>query len=67
MARRSAASVPGRIETCSDASPAVSLRRGSTTTTAPPRSRIARILPRASGAVMRLPFETAGLAPMQRR
>ena len=48
---------------CSEASLAVRLRRGSTTTTLPPRSRIARIRPRMSGAVSSEPFETSGLAP----
>jgi hypothetical protein len=48
---------------CSSACSAVRLRRGSITTTLPPRSRIRRRRPRASGAVMRLPFDASGLAP----
>jgi hypothetical protein len=48
---------------CSSASSAVRVRRGSTTTTLPPRSRIARRRPRMFGAVSRLPFDTSGLAP----
>ena len=63
MAASSSASVPGRMKWCSDASSAVRVRRGSTTTTLPPRSRIARRRPRMFGAVSRLPFETSGLAP----
>ena len=55
--------MPGRMKWCSDASLAVRLRRGSTTTTLPPRSRIARRRPRMSGAVSSEPFETSGLAP----
>ena len=39
IASRKAASPPGRMATCSSASFAVSVRRGSTTTTLPPRSR----------------------------
>ena len=48
---------------CSSASSAVRVRRGSTTTTLPPRSRIARSRPRMSGAVIRLPFDASGFAP----
>ena len=39
---------------------AVLVRRGSTTTTLPPRARIAASLPGKSGAVARLPFDSAG-------
>jgi hypothetical protein len=39
------------------------VRRGSTTTTVPPRSTIARSRCRAPGAVMSEPFDTAGFAP----
>jgi hypothetical protein len=67
MARRSAASLPGRIGIHSSASLAVSVRRGSTTTMRPARSRMARSRPRTSGAVMKLPFDTHGFAPMQRK
>ena len=55
--------MPGRMKWCSEASRAVRLRRGSMTTTLPPRSRIARIRPRMSGAVSSEPLETSGLAP----
>ena len=48
---------------CSSASRAVRVRRGSMTTTFPPRARIARSRPRMSGAVSRLPLEASGLAP----
>ena len=67
IAASSSASVPGRMKWCSDASSAVRVRRGSTTTTLPPRSRIARSRPRMFGAVRRLPFETSGLAPSSSR
>ena len=63
IANSSSASVPGRMKWCSEASRAVRLRRGSMTTTLPPRSRIARIRPRMSGAVSSEPLETSGLAP----
>ena len=39
------------------------VRRGSTTTSRPPRARIARRRPRTSGAVIRRPLEAIGLAP----
>ena len=52
IASSSAASVPGRIATCSSASRAVSERRGSTTTSLPPRWRSLRSRPRMSGAVI---------------
>ncbi len=55
--------MPGRMKWCSEASLAVRLRRGSTTTTLPPRSWIARMRPRMSGAVSSEPLETSGLAP----
>jgi len=61
------ASVPGRMKWCSLASAAVRVLRGSMTTTLPPRRRIARRRPGTSGAVIRLPFETKGLAPRMRR
>ena len=57
------ASPPGRMKWCSSAASAVRVRRGSITTTLPPRLRIARSRPRMSGAVSRLPLETSGLAP----
>ena len=63
MAASSSASVPGRMATCSSAISAVSVRRGSTTTMRPPRSRMARSRPLMFGAVIRLPFDTIGFAP----
>ena len=63
MANSSSASVPGMTATCSSASSAVRERRGSTTTTRPPRDRMPCSRPRASGAVISEPFEAAGLAP----
>ena len=59
--------MPGRMKWCSSACSAVRLRRGSTTTTFPPRSRIRRRRPRMSGAVRRLPFDASGLAPRMTR
>ena len=63
MPASSSASVAGRMATWRSAISAVSLRRGSTTTSFPPRSRSRRARPRKSGTVKRLPFETIGLAP----
>ena len=63
IAASTSASVPGWMKWCSSASSAVRVRRGSTTTTLPPRSRIPRNRPRMSGAVSRLPFDTSGFAP----
>jgi hypothetical protein len=40
------------------------VRRGSITTSRPPRARIALALPRKSGTVHRLPLLTIGLAPI---
>ncbi len=59
--------MPGWMKWCSSASSAVRVRRGSTTTTLPPRSRMPRSRPRMSGAVSRLPFETSGFAPSRMR
>ena len=56
------ASASGRIATCSNAR-AVSERRGSTTTTRPPRATIACSSSLIRGAVSTLPWETSGLAP----
>ena len=55
--------MPGRMKWCSSASPAVRERRGSMTTTLPPRARIARSRPRTSGEVISEPLETIGSAP----
>ena len=60
-------SVPGRMAIHSSAAFAVALQRGSTTTTFPPRSRIAAMRPGKSGAVQRLPFDSCGFAPSIRR
>ena len=62
-ANSSCASVPGRIGWCSSAASAVRLRRGSTTTSLPPRARSAFSRPRMSGAVISEPLEASGLAP----
>ena len=67
IAASSRASVPGRIDTHSSASSAVFERRGSTTTTLPPRARIASMRPGKSGAVHMLPFDAYGLAPSSTR
>ncbi len=61
------ASAPGRIARCRDATSAVRLRRGSTTTSVPPRASIASMRPGQSGAVARLPLDAYGLAPRIRR
>jgi hypothetical protein len=53
--------------TCSEASFAVSVKRGSTVTTFPPRSRMARSFVRTSGVTITLPCDTTGFAPMQRK
>ena len=66
-ANRNRASVPGRMNRCSSASSAVRERRGSTTTTCPPRARSARSRPRMSGAVISEPLEASGLAPSTSR
>ena len=55
--------MPGRIGWCSSAASAVRLRRGSTTTSLPPRAFSAAIRPRMSGAVISEPFDASGLAP----
>src|SRR4051794_15020324 len=51
------------MATCSSARRAVPERRGSTTTTRPPRCWMPRRRPRASGAVISDPLEATGLAP----
>ena len=51
------ASVPGTTAIHSSASAAVFVRRGSITTTFPPRARSASSRPGKSGAVQRLPFD----------
>ena len=59
--------MPGRMNRCSSASSAVRERRGSTTTTVPPRARSAPQPPGKSGAVISEPFEASGLAPSMSR
>jgi hypothetical protein len=66
-ASSSAASVPGRIGTHSSARSAVPVRRGSITTTLPPRARIASKRPGTSAAARRLPWDACGFAPRTRR
>ncbi len=60
------ASPSGSIATCSNAR-AVSERRGSTTTTRPPRAVIAWSWSLTRGALSTLPWETSGLAPTTSR
>ncbi len=67
MAASRRASVPGRMGTHSSACSAVLVRRGSTTTMRPPRSRMASRRPGQSGAVARLPLDSTGLAPSSSR
>ena len=61
--KRNSASVPGRMNRCWLASAAVSVARGSTTMSRPPRARSAFKRPFTSGAVMMLPLDASGLAP----
>ena len=56
-AARRWASVPGRIGNHWEATSAVLLRRGSTTTTSPPRSRMRSMRPGQSGAVASEPLD----------
>ncbi len=67
IAISSAASLPGRMKWCSLAISAVSLRRGSTTTTLPPRDWIAFSRRATSGTVIMLPLEAIGLPPRIRK
>ena len=59
-----AASVPGRGARWRSASSAVRVRAGSMTVSLPPRLRSAFSLPGKSAAVVTLPLDTRGLAPM---
>ena len=59
--------MPGRIGTHRVAISAVLVRRGSTTTSWPPRATSASSLPGQSGAVARLPLDANGLAPRHNR
>ena len=63
-ASRKAASAPGRIGSHSLARSAVPVRRGSMTTTLPPRSRMASISPSTSGQLSSEPPDACGLPPM---
>ena len=65
-ATRNQASLAGRMKWCSLASAAVSVRRGSSSTTLP-RSTIAFSRRGTPGAVIRLPLEATGLAPSMSR
>ena len=67
IAASSHTSVPGTTGTCSSATSAVSVRRGSITTTRPPRARSAARRPFMSGAVMIEPLLTTGLPPTTSR
>ena len=64
MASRKAASVPGRIGIHSSARAAVPVRRGSMTTTLPPRARMPSSSPRMSAHASKLPCDAWGLPPM---
>ena len=61
IAIRRWASVPGTMASQSSACSAVFVRRGSTTTTFPPRARMASMRPGKSGAVHRLPLRLVGV------
>ena len=61
------ASVPGRTNTCSLATLAVSVSRGSNTTIRPPRALSARTRFGKSGTVISEPLEAIGLAPKTRK
>ena len=56
--------MPGTIGSHSSARSAVPVRRGSITTTRPPRSRMPAISPMTSGHASSEPCEAWGLAPM---
>ena len=61
------APVPGWMPIHSSACRAVPVRRGSTTTTRPPRARTRSISPTKSGSAIRLPFDADGFAPRHRK
>jgi hypothetical protein len=61
------ASVPGRMGWWTSATAAVSVRRGSTTMSRPPRLRSRSSRFPTLGAVITLPFDTSGLAPSTSR
>ena len=63
IAAKNKPSVPGRIDTHSSDASTVRVRRGSTTTIFPPRSRMRSMRPGKSGAVHKLPLEACGFAP----
>ena len=67
IASSTTASVPGLTKTCSSATFAVSVRRGSTTTIRPPRAFRSRSRCGKSGTVISDPLEAIGLAPNTRK
>ncbi len=67
IARRTAASEPGRTKRCSSAIFAVSVRRGSRTTSRPPREASSRRRCGKSGTVHSEPFDAIGLWPTRTR
>ena len=67
MASSTAASEPGRTKWCSVATFAVSVRRGSNTTSRPPRALRSRTRCGKSGTVISEPLEAIGLAPNIRK
>ena len=67
MASSTAASEPGRTKWCSVATLAVSVRRGSSTTSRPPRALRSRTRCGKSGTVISEPLEAIGLAPNIRK
>ena len=67
IASSTTASVPGRTKTCSSATRAVSVRRGSTTTIRPPRALRSRSRCGKSGTVISEPLDAIGLAPKTRK
>ena len=64
IARRNAASVPGTIGIHSSARSAVPVRRGSITTTLPPRARMPSSSPRMSAHARSEPCDACGFPPM---
>ena len=59
--------MPGWMAIHSSERLAVPVRRGSTTTTLPPRARTRSISPMKSGRAIRLPLDAEGLAPIHRK
>ena len=67
IASSTTASVPGRTKWCSEATLAVSVRRGSNTTIRPPRFFRSRSRLGKSGTVISEPLDAIGLAPKTRK